>query len=33
MFHWPPSDLWELELKDIRRWHREARLRAGSMYG
>ncbi|RXJ70621.1 GpE family phage tail protein [Veronia nyctiphanis] len=33
VFHWPPSELWELELADLSRWHREACKRAGGHHG
>ncbi|WP_281545909.1 GpE family phage tail protein [Grimontia sp. SpTr1] len=33
VFHWPPSELWALDLSDIRRWHQEAKLRAGGSHG
>ncbi|WP_232361509.1 GpE family phage tail protein [Paraneptunicella aestuarii] len=29
VFHWPPSELWELDLEDISRWHHLAKLRVG----
>ncbi|MFD2177737.1 GpE family phage tail protein [Veronia pacifica] len=33
MFHWPPSELWDLDLADISRWHQEAHKRAGDRHG
>ncbi|MBU2706488.1 GpE family phage tail protein [Zooshikella marina] len=28
VFHWPPSELWELELSELFIWHKKAKERA-----
>ncbi|WP_018694450.1 GpE family phage tail protein [Algicola sagamiensis] len=30
VFHWPPSELWDLDLDDIALWHEQAMMRSGS---
>ncbi|WP_230425728.1 GpE family phage tail protein [Spartinivicinus ruber] len=27
VFHWPPSELWELEITELMIWHEKARER------
>ena len=33
VFHWPPSELWDLPLDDLWHWHAEAKKRLEAMYG
>ncbi|NYZ64443.1 GpE family phage tail protein [Endozoicomonas sp. SM1973] len=32
VFHWPPSELWELELSDLMIWHEKAKERTTQEY-
>ncbi|AYB49611.1 GpE family phage tail protein [Candidatus Williamhamiltonella defendens] len=31
VFHWAPSELWELEIDELTRWHQQAKARAGEI--
>ncbi len=31
VFHWPPSELWELPLDELKHWHQHVKARTGNL--